>query len=118
MVPETIVKKGAGPRPPPNLAAHEGFYCRRRFDGQGIAALSAVMSKWKQPSHTVEPSKLYAAALVMLKAKHSRTHPYTPRTNGKAERFIQTILREWAYARQYTSSARRWPCYSLGTPVQ
>ena len=52
-------------------------------------------------------SKLYAAALVRLKAKHSRTRPYTPRTNGKAERFIQTILREWAYARPYASSARR-----------
>src|SRR5258708_25672859 len=33
--------------------------------------------------------------------------PYTPRTNGKAERFIQTILREWAYARAYASSDQR-----------
>jgi transposase InsO family protein len=39
--------------------------------------------------------------------KHKRTRPYTPRTNGKAERFIQTSLREWAYANAYeTSSAR------------
>src|SRR4029434_7944092 len=36
-----------------------------------------------------------------------RTRPYTPRTNGKAERFIQTALREWAYARPYYSSADR-----------
>ena len=36
-----------------------------------------------------------------------RTRPYTPRTNGKAERFIQTSLREWAYAQPYTSSAER-----------
>jgi transposase InsO family protein len=36
-----------------------------------------------------------------------KTRPYTPRTNGKAERFIQTCLREWAYARSYRSSARR-----------
>lgn len=37
-----------------------------------------------------------------------RTRPYTPRTNGKAERFIQTLLREWAYAQAYvTSQARR-----------
>jgi len=35
------------------------------------------------------------------------TRPYTPRTNGKAERFIQTSLREWAYARPYRSSAQR-----------
>jgi transposase InsO family protein len=39
--------------------------------------------------------------------KHIRTRPYTPRTNGKAERFIQTSLREWAYAYAYHSSQER-----------
>ena len=39
--------------------------------------------------------------------KHIRTKPYTPRTNGKAERFIQTALREWAYARAYQTSNQR-----------
>lgn len=39
--------------------------------------------------------------------RHIRTRPYTPRTNGKAERFIQTSLREWAYVRAYQSSAER-----------
>ena len=39
--------------------------------------------------------------------KHIRTKPYTPKTNGKAERFIQTALREWAYARAYPSSESR-----------
>jgi transposase InsO family protein len=39
--------------------------------------------------------------------KHVRTKPYTPRTNGKAERFIQTLLREWAYARPYRTSNQR-----------
>jgi transposase InsO family protein len=39
--------------------------------------------------------------------KHKRTRPYTPRTNGKAERFIQTSLREWAYAQAFNSSADR-----------
>lgn len=39
--------------------------------------------------------------------RHIRTRPYTPRTNGKAERFIQTSLREWVYARAYHSSAER-----------
>lgn len=42
-----------------------------------------------------------------LGIKHIRTKPYTPRTNGKAERFIQTALREWAYARAYPTSDRR-----------
>ena len=49
----------------------------------------------------------YAAAVVMLGLTHKRTRPYTPRTNGKAERFIQTCLREWAYARPYRSSRQR-----------
>lgn len=42
-----------------------------------------------------------------LGLKHMRTRPYTPRTNGKAERFIQTALREWAYARSYECSGQR-----------
>jgi len=52
-------------------------------------------------------SKLFAEALRGAGARHVRTRPYTPRTNGKAERFIQTSLREWAYARPYRSSAER-----------
>ena len=39
--------------------------------------------------------------------RHLRTRPYRPRTNGKAERFIQTMLREWAYAATYQTSAHR-----------
>ena len=39
--------------------------------------------------------------------RHLRTRPYTPRTNGKAERFIQTLLREWAYRRAYLTSRHR-----------
>ena len=42
-----------------------------------------------------------------LRLKHIRTKPYTPKTNGKAERFIQTCLREWAYAKAYPTSDRR-----------
>jgi transposase InsO family protein len=52
-------------------------------------------------------SKLFRQALDRAGARHVRTRPYTPRTNGKAERFIQTTLREWAYARPYASSAER-----------
>lgn len=52
-------------------------------------------------------SKLFRQALLKAGARHVRTRPYTPRTNGKAERFIQTSLREWAYAKPYRSSAER-----------
>ena len=52
-------------------------------------------------------SKLFAQALQQAQARHIRTRPYTPRTNGKAERFIQSCLREWAYAKPYQSSTQR-----------
>ena len=52
-------------------------------------------------------SKRFAKLLRRLGIKQIRTKPYTPRTNGKAERFIQTALREWAYARSYESSEHR-----------
>ncbi|MEW4459947.1 IS481 family transposase [Roseibium algicola] len=52
-------------------------------------------------------SKAFAKACKDLKIKHVRTKPYTPKTNGKAERFIQTALREWAYARAYETSDQR-----------
>lgn len=52
-------------------------------------------------------SKAFARACRELGLKHIRTRPYTPRTNGKAERFIQTALREWAYALAYPSSRHR-----------
>jgi transposase InsO family protein len=52
-------------------------------------------------------SKLFADALRQAGVRHVRTRPYTPRPNGKAERFIQTSLREWAYAKPYPTSAAR-----------
>ena len=52
-------------------------------------------------------SHSFRAACRALRIVHQRTRPYTPRTNGKAERFIQTALREWAYRRPYYSSADR-----------
>jgi transposase InsO family protein len=51
--------------------------------------------------------RAFKAALAELGARHLTTRPYRPRTNGKAERFIQTALREWLYARPYASSAAR-----------
>ena len=68
-------------------------------------------------------SRLFRGAVAAAGARHVRTRPYTPRTNGKAERFIQTSIREWAYARAYASSTQReaampaWLCdYNTARP--
>ena len=52
-------------------------------------------------------SKAFRKACADLKLTQIRTRPYTPKTNGKAERFIQTALREWAYAQSYPTSDHR-----------
>lgn len=52
-------------------------------------------------------SRHFRAACRRLSIKHRFTRPYCPRTNGKAERFIQTLLREWAYAVRYETSLHR-----------
>lgn len=52
-------------------------------------------------------SQLWATEMRRRGLVHIRTRPYRPRTNGKAERFIQTLLREWAYAQTYRSSDHR-----------
>ena len=52
-------------------------------------------------------SRRFAKLLHRLGIRHIRTRPYTPGTNGKAERFIQTLLREWADAFIYPSSEHR-----------
>jgi transposase InsO family protein len=52
-------------------------------------------------------ARLFAQACEELRVKHKRTRPYRPCTNGKAERFIQTMLREWAYAISYPNSKLR-----------
>ena len=52
-------------------------------------------------------SHRFRAVCDQMQLKHRRTRPYTPRTNGKAERFIQTALREWAYAEHWSSSQER-----------
>lgn len=49
----------------------------------------------------------FDAAVERLGARHKRTRPWRPQTNGKAERVIQTLLREWAYGRHYTTNRER-----------
>jgi len=82
-----------------------------------IAFLKAAVAYYKSLGVRVErvmtdngscyKSFAFATACKRLKIKHIRTKPYTPKTNGKAERFIQTALREWAYAKAYETSGQR-----------
>jgi transposase InsO family protein len=55
-------------------------------------------------------SRQFRQACQKMQIRHHRTKPYTPRTNGKAERFIQTALHEWAYATHWTDSQQRDDC--------
>jgi len=85
--------------------------------GCAIAFLNAAVAYYKSLGITVErvmtdngscyKSFAFRRACKRLGLRHIRTRPYTPRTNGKAERFIQTALREWAYARAYDTSRQR-----------
>lgn len=72
------------------------------FASQGIS-IKALLTD----NGTGYRSHRFREACLRLQLRHHRTRPYTPRTNGKAERFIQSMLREWAYGRLYRSSAER-----------
>jgi len=82
-----------------------------------VAFLKAAVAYYASLGITVERvmtdngscyrSKAFRNACKRQGLKHIFTRPYTPRTNGKAERFIQTALREWAYARAYDTSRQR-----------
>ena len=72
------------------------------FNGQGVLCRQ-VMSE-NGPACL---SRSFAKACKALGLKHIRTRPYTPRTNGKAERFIQTLCKEWAYAMAFQNSQER-----------
>jgi transposase InsO family protein len=74
----------------------------RFFAGHGVT-VERVMSD----NGSCYRSTLHAAACRELGLRHLRTQPYRPRTNGKAERFIQTLQREWAYGRVFQTSAER-----------
>lgn len=72
-----------------------------------FAAHGIVVERVMTDNGTGYRSKVHRAAVTALGIRHLRTRPYRPRTNGKAERFIQTLQREWAYAASYQSSRQR-----------
>jgi transposase InsO family protein len=71
------------------------------------AALGVQVKEILTDNGSCYRSRCFAQTCRELGLRHHFTRPYTPRTNGKAERFIQSALREWAYARAYTKSHQR-----------
>jgi transposase InsO family protein len=72
-----------------------------------FAAHGVTVQRVMTDNGTGYRSKAHQAAVNALGIRHLRTRPYRPRTNGKAERFIQTLQREWAYAIAYETSWQR-----------
>lgn len=70
-------------------------------------ALGVTVKRLLTDNGNAYRSKLFAKTCQALGIKHTFTKPYRPQTNGKAERFIQTCLREWAYGRSWSNSAER-----------
>ena len=71
------------------------------------ASLGVTIRRLLTDNGSCYRSSAFKSACRELGLKHSFTRPYRPRTNGKAERFIQTALREWAYAHRYETSEER-----------
>jgi len=76
---------------------------RRFFAAHGIRHIERVMTD----NGSCYVSRRFRRALDRHQMRHLRTRPYRPETNGKAERFIQTMLLGWAYKRPYPTSKRR-----------
>ena len=74
-----------------HLVCREGITVRRILSDNGSGYVSRV----------------FRTTCEALRLSHRRTQAYTPRTNGKAEHLIQTLLREWAYAVPYPTSRER-----------
>ena len=72
-----------------------------------FATLGVTVERAMTDNGSAYRSHAFRATCAAAGVKHQRTRPYTPRTNGKAERFIQTSLREWAYRQAFDSSADR-----------
>ena len=71
------------------------------------ASLGVTVARVMTDNGSAYRSHAFAKTCARLGLKHISTKPYTPRTNSKAERFIQTSLREWAYAQSYATSDQR-----------
>ena len=90
----------------PTLEQHDAVPFLERAIGW-FAAHGVRVERVMTDNGSAYISRRFGQLCQRLGLRHLRTRPYTPRTNGKAERFIQTLLREWAYVRAYPTSRRR-----------
>jgi integrase-like protein len=72
-----------------------------------LARLGIRMQRVPTDNGSPYRAHVFDAAVAGLGARHKRTRPFRPQTNGKPERLIQTLLREWAYSRAYASTQER-----------
>jgi transposase InsO family protein len=92
------------------LAAQTGAACAGFLDrATGWFAVHGITTRrvMTDNAFAYTNSTDFKATLARIGARHITTRPYRPRTNGKAERFIQTALREWLYAAPYDRSDHR-----------
>ena len=87
------------------MAVSTGARLQRKAARTAVSAAAAP--SFRRCYGSCYRSKTFRAGCKRLGLRQIFTKPYTPRTNGKAERFIQTSLREWAYARAYNTSDER-----------
>ena len=85
------------------------------FGELGMGPVEAVMTDGARNYRT---AAVFQEALARAGARHILTPPYTPRWNGKAERFIQTLKAEWAYAHEWPSSLARARALILASHLQ
>lgn len=91
----------------------EQFLCNAYFASLGVP-IEAVLSD----NNSTFRSKAFNRACAKLGLKHRYTRAYRPQTKGKAERFIQSGLREWAYGFTYQQSTSRPEALDVDAPLQ
>ena len=92
------------------VLSDEGKACSVAFTLRALAWFAAhgvTVRRLMTDNGPAYRSQLFSRVCSSLAVRHLRTRPYRPQTNGKAERFVQTALREWAYAHTYQNSEHR-----------
>ncbi len=92
---------------PTSARRHCAAFLERALDHFGELGLEPAEAVMTDGARCYRTATVFRDALARWGARHIVTPPYTPRWNGKVERFIQTMKNEWAYAHEWPSSATR-----------